>query len=109
MHDDTQTTLSRRRMLQSAGAGFGLLGLAGSLQSAGMLGATAASASEARPHVIGPHFAPKAKRVIFLFMNGAPSHVDTFDPKPALATHEGEEPPGEAPNRTWRGAATKKR
>ena len=34
-----------------------------------------------------PHFTPKAKRVIFLFMNGGPSHVDTFDPKPALAKH----------------------
>ncbi len=39
-----------------------------------------------------PHFAPRAKRVIFLFMNGAPSHVDTFDPKPALAKHEGQMP-----------------
>lgn len=42
-----------------------------------------------------PHFAPKAKRVIFLFLNGGPSHVDTFDPKPALKTHEGEQPSGE--------------
>ena len=32
----------------------------------------------------GPHFAPKAKRVIHLFMNGGPSHMDTFDPKPEL-------------------------
>jgi hypothetical protein len=40
------------------------------------------------------HFRARAKRVIFLFMNGAPSHVDTFDPKPALAKHAGEKPPG---------------
>ncbi len=42
----------------------------------------------------GPHFATKAKRVIFLFMNGAPSHVDTFDPKPKLAEFEGQQPEG---------------
>ncbi len=35
----------------------------------------------------GPHFAPKAKRVIFLFLNGGMSHVDTFDPKPILDKH----------------------
>ena len=40
----------------------------------------------------GLHHRARAKRVIFLFMNGAPSHVDTFDPKPALAKHEGETP-----------------
>ena len=40
----------------------------------------------------GLHHAARAKRVIFLFMNGAPSHVDTFDPKPLLAKHEGESP-----------------
>ncbi len=39
-----------------------------------------------------PHFAPRGRRVIFLFMNGGPSHLDTFDPKPALADHEGEPP-----------------
>jgi hypothetical protein len=50
--------------------------------------ASAAGAS-VRP---GPHFAPKAKRVIFLFMNGAPSHIDTFDPKPALKKYQDKEP-----------------
>jgi hypothetical protein len=82
--------LSRREMLRRAGAGFGLLGLAGALDSAGLLGTAQASASSA----LLPHFAPRAKRVIFLFMNGAPSHVDTFDPKPALKKHEGEKPSG---------------
>jgi hypothetical protein len=66
----------------ASGAGFGMLGLAGALQSAGLL-APAAAAEQAAGRQ--PHFAPKAKRVIFLFMNGGPSHVDTFDPKPALA------------------------
>ena len=84
--------VTRREMLQRAGAGVGLLGLANTLDSAGLLASTAqaASASKTPPS----HFVPRAKRVIFLFMNGAPSHVDTFDPKPALAVHEGEMPTG---------------
>ena len=85
----TANHLSRRRMLQSAAGGFGTIGLAGALQSAGLL--SRASAADAYQ----PHFAPRAKRVIFLMMNGAPSHVDTFDPKPALAKHEGEQPSGD--------------
>jgi hypothetical protein len=44
-----------------------------------------------------PHFAPKAKRVIHIFCNGGPSHVDTFDPKPALEKHAGEPLPGDTP------------
>jgi hypothetical protein len=39
------------------------------------------------------HFPARAKRVIFLFMNGGPSHVDTFDPKPALLRYAGQSPP----------------
>lgn len=79
---------SRRSMLTRAGAGFGMLSLAGMLQQ------------KARGEVASqdpwqqPHFAPRAKRVIFLFMNGAPSHVDTFDPKPKLAEVEGQLPEG---------------
>src|SRR5687768_1722245 len=83
--------LTRREMLQRSGAGFGLLGLAGTLQGAGLLSAGSNPAGGHR----GVHFPPRAKRVIFLFMNGAPSHVDTFDPKPALKQHEGEQPSGE--------------
>jgi hypothetical protein len=59
------------------GAGFGMVGLAG------LCGA--ADKSPLAPRA--PHFAPKAKRVIFLFLNGGPSQVDTFDPKPALAKY----------------------
>ncbi len=76
-------TLDRRSMLRSAGAGFGMLPLAGMLQRTGL-------AAE-QPAL---HFVPKAKRVVFLFMNGAPSHVDTFDPKPKLADVAGEQPSG---------------
>ena len=82
------TEITRRQMLRRAGAGFGAIGLAGALSEGGLL----STASAAKPDQLLPHFAPKARRVLFLFMNGAPSHVDTFDPKPALKEHEGENP-----------------
>src|SRR5687768_10089231 len=77
--------LSRRRMLRQMASGFGMVGLAGLLEPQ-ILAATQNRAA---------HFAPRAKRVIFLFLNGGPSHLDTFDPKPALKTHEGKQPEGE--------------
>jgi hypothetical protein len=92
--------VNRREMLKRAGAGFGLVGLAGAMHEGGLL----SSASAAKWDQLRPHFAPKAKRVLFLFMNGAPSHVDTFDPKPALKKHEGEEP-GERPKAAGRVSA----
>lgn len=73
--------MSRRDMLRQLSGGFGYLGLAGLLQSQ----AGAASMQQV---------VPRAKRVIFLFMNGGPSHVDTFDPKPALKKYEGQQPSG---------------
>ncbi len=79
-------TLNRRDMLRRAGGGFGALGLAGMLDSVAR-GASSAGST------VALHRPARAKSVIFLFMNGAPSHVDTFDPKPALAKHAGEEPP----------------
>src|SRR5689334_21922200 len=73
--------LTRREMLGRMSAGFGMFTLAGLLGQEQALAATR-------------HHAPTAKRVIFLFLNGGPSHVDTFDPKPALKAHEGEKPAG---------------
>ncbi|MEM1070932.1 MAG: DUF1501 domain-containing protein, partial [Planctomycetota bacterium] len=73
--------LSRRQMLVDAGAGFGAVALAG------MLGSESVSASppDASPLTAKPvHVPARAKSVIFLFMEGGPSHMDTFDPKPAL-------------------------
>lgn len=77
--------LDRRELLTRAGMGLGLLG-------AGALAAQEApSAATTNPlQFKQPHFAPRAKRVIHFFCNGGPSHVDTFDPKPALARHAGE-------------------
>jgi len=76
----TPRLFTRREAIARLGGGFGSLGLAGALSHANLLADPIS------------HFAPRAKRVIFLFMNGAPSHVDTFDPKPALAKHEGQMP-----------------
>ncbi|MES2477123.1 MAG: DUF1501 domain-containing protein [Verrucomicrobiota bacterium] len=72
--------LDRRDFLRRCGMGFGGLAL-------GSLFGGTASAAEAE--TIGPHFAPKAKRVVHLFMNGGPSQVDTFDRKPALQEWHG--------------------
>src|SRR3569623_389953 len=89
--------ISRRAWVARMGTGFGALGLASVLAEAGLLGGGAAqaalsgaAASPLAPK--SPHFAPRAKRVIFLFMNGGPSHVDTFDPKPALEKYAGQQP-----------------
>ena len=75
---------SRRSLLQRTGVGFGMLGLASMLaeKEAAYAGAS-----------IAPNFAPKAKRVIHFFLNGGPSHVDTFDPKPSLLKYAGQSIP----------------
>ena len=77
---------SRRESLQRMGMGMGMLGLAGLLKE------SAAGESRNPLAVRAPHFAPKAKHVIHLFMNGGPSQVDTFDPKPALDKYNGQRP-----------------
>jgi hypothetical protein len=80
--------LSRRELLQRSGMGFGALGLAGLLGDPSMLGAaTSPVAGPMTPKQ--PHFPAKAKRVIHFFLNGGPSQVDTFDPKPALTKYNG--------------------
>src|SRR5579884_47434 len=86
-----QSPLTRRQLLCKLGNGFGALGLAGVLASEGLLAPSArAAAGDVNPLAPkAPHFPARARRVIFLFMNGGPSHVDTFDPKPALAKHAG--------------------
>src|ERR1051325_2019993 len=82
--------LTRRELLARSGMGFGLMGLAGVLAADGMLASTARAATDVRPLAPKrPHFEAKARRVVHLFMNGGPSHVDTFDPKPALDKYHG--------------------
>ena len=76
--------ISRRRWLQKTGFGMGSLAIAGLLQQSGDLCAAPATGNDLPLATRAPHFAPRAKRVIHLFMNGGPSQVDTFDPKPEL-------------------------
>ncbi len=86
--------LTRRQALGRMGSGFGLVGLAGLLGNS----LRAASLPPAGPlDVKTPHFPAKAKRVIFLFLNGGLSHVDTFDPKPMLDKYNGQPMPGGNP------------
>jgi hypothetical protein len=70
--------MNRRTFFQSLCAGLGTVGLQGML----------------RGETGGPHFAPRAKHLIVLFMTGGPSQLDMFDPKPALAKYAGQRPPG---------------
>src|SRR5947209_8877811 len=85
--------LTRREALCRCGLGFGALAFAGILNDAGLLHAATTELNPLAPR--RPHFPGKAKRVIHLFMNGGPSHVDTFDPKPALARYAGKPLPME--------------
>jgi hypothetical protein len=77
--------MTRRELLQEIGCGFGALGMTQALLAGSASGPMAPKA---------PHFPPKAKHVIFLFLNGGISQVDTFDPKPALAKYDGQPMPG---------------
>ncbi|MEC9008824.1 MAG: DUF1501 domain-containing protein, partial [Planctomycetota bacterium] len=88
--------LSRRALLERAGTGMGMLGLATVLQQAGELGAqppVIPPSTDRSTHPLAPrppHFPGSASRVVHLFMNGGPSQVDTFDPKPELTKRHGQ-------------------
>ena len=88
--------VSRREMLRTISGGFGYLALSGMCAEA---------ASEYKnplaPKI--PHYTPKAKRVIYICMRGGPSHVDTFDYKPALTKADGQDVPRTAADRRNRG------
>src|SRR5262245_60522580 len=86
MFEPSAVGLSRRSLLKSCAVGFGHLALVSML----------AEESTAKPNQIDdpaaprpPHFPARARRVIFLFMKGGPSHLDTFDPKPLLDRDHG--------------------
>ena len=86
---------SRRQFLQASGAGFGYLAFA----------ALAHADSQRALAVKEPHFTPKARRIIFLCMRGAPSHVDTFDYKPELTAASGKD--GRVPGSKLKGSQLK--
>src|SRR4051794_27482834 len=81
--------LTRREFLCRCGMGMGALSLASVMQAAGLTAGTADGNMTLPLAPKSPPFPAKAKRVIHLFMNGGPSHVDTFDPKPALDRYAG--------------------
>ncbi len=91
-----QIATSRRALLQRMGTGLGTLGLAELLGKQGLLAQEAPSKNTAQNPLAPkpPMFPARAKRIIHLFMNGGPSQVDTFDPKPMLDKYDGQRPPG---------------
>jgi hypothetical protein len=96
LQNEFERLLTRRTFLTRSTTGLGTIALGTLLRSS--LGAeaanTAGTAAAGTRGALGPlHFAPKAKRVIYLFQSGAPSHLDLFDPKPKLKDMTGEELP----------------
>ena len=85
---------TRRHFLQSAGFGLGALGLGSLLGSCGNSNTETSATTEAMGAKI-PQFAPKAKRVIYIHMAGAPSQLELFDYKPELEKYHGKDCPAE--------------
>src|SRR6516164_1257557 len=89
---------TRRELLCRCGTGFASLGLAGVMASTGLLDASEPRAPHNAQNPLTPkrpHVPAKAKRVLHIFANGGPSHLDTFDPKPLLAKYAGKPLPRE--------------
>src|SRR5260221_11292512 len=85
---------SRRDFLRVTGSGFGMLALAALMDQQGILAAPTPGANRSSPNPMSPHpthFPARAKSVIWLFMNGGPSQVDTWDYKPELEKNDGKE------------------
>src|SRR3954454_14532489 len=98
--------LTRRQALQEAAIGFGAMAVNSMLQQERLFAAESASAKE-RVYDLTPkrpHFAPKAKRVIFIYIGGGPSTIDMFDPKPALMKYDGKPAPFEIKGRALNGS-----
>jgi hypothetical protein len=98
--------LTRREFLNRCGMGFGALGLAGLFAGDKLLPSALADTGYTSPLAPkAPHFPAKAKHVIHIFLNGGPSQVDTFDPKPSLAKYAGKPLPFELRTERRTGAA----
>lgn len=98
--------LSRREVIQQAGGGFGAVALSWLMDQGN---ATAASSEAAKAKFYDlkpkqPHFAPKAKRAIFIYISGGPSTIDMFDPKPVLGRYDGKPAPFEIKGRALNGS-----
>lgn len=88
------SSYTRRQMLQRSSTGFGMAALAGLMSQQQARGASSPASPAALAHR-AKKFAPKARSVIFCYMSGGVSHVDSFDPKPLLAKYAGQPMPGE--------------
>jgi len=95
MNATTGSLSTRRALLRNSAVGFGYLALNAMLQKE----SKAADEPESKKLILAkePHFPARAKRIVFLFMKGGPSHVDTFDPKPLLDRDDGKPPPFDLP------------
>jgi hypothetical protein len=98
LHEQRVRTLTRRSFLGRAGSGLGLIALASLLERDGLCAAArprgrGATIPRWRGVVHPPHFPPRAKRVIWLYMAGGPSHLESFDHKPELARRHGQPMP----------------
>src|ERR1700716_532792 len=91
--NETPRPFTRREALSKVGGGFGMVAFANML-SHSMKAAEKPGETGTLGVLKDVHFKPLAKRVIFLFMNGGVSHVDTFDPKPMLEKYDGKPMPG---------------
>lgn len=87
----TNDLCCRRQLLKSSAIGFGSLAMAALLNRSEALAGSG----------LQPHFPARAKRIVFLFMKGGPSHIDTFDPKPLLDRDHGKAPPFALPDVTF--------
>ena len=90
-HNFRPSSISRREMLNQSACGFGAVALS-ALMGNSAYGQTADYSPNNPLAPKQPHYAPKAKNVIFLYMDGGPSHVDTFDYKPLLNKYNGQDP-----------------
>src|SRR5438270_7878978 len=98
--------LTRRQALQEAAVGFGAMAGNSMLQQERVVAAETAIAKERTYNLLpkAPHFAAKAKRVIFIYVGGGPSTIDMFDPKPALMRYDGKPAPFEIKGRALNGS-----
>jgi hypothetical protein len=96
LHQSELTRIHRRAFLDRSSTGIGTLALASLLEPALLAGAADRSITQDRwtGAVRTPHIAPRAKRIIYLYMAGGPSHLETLDPKPTLAKMHGQTMPG---------------
>src|SRR5262245_55131473 len=92
LHRECQQVITSSQLLGRTANGLGTAALA-SLLNGRWFAAAVDPSVETGGALPAPHFVPRAKRVIYLFMSGGPSHIDLFDYKPGLRAHHGQELP----------------